>query len=107
MQEGYDRFLKRCGITGFDVERQFIIDRVICMDESVMDIHYADEDAIFFSQFACAALIMRREYDNAKKIVSRVSEIISQLPDDPDIVSPRFLLQAHGKERISWTQAAL
>lgn len=97
VQEGYDRFLKRCGITGFDVERQFIIDRVICMDESVMDIQYADEDAIFFSQFACAALIMRREYDNAKKIVSRVSEIISQLPDDPDIVSPGFFSKLMGK----------
>ena len=32
-----------------------------------------------------------------RKIVSRVSEIISQLPDDPDIVSPGFFSKLMGK----------
>ena len=97
VQEGYERFLTRCGVTGLDVERQFILDRVICMHESVTDLRYSEEDAIFFSQFACAALVMRRDYDSARTVLSRVADAISRLPDEADIVSPGFFSKILGK----------
>lgn len=97
MQEAFNRFSALSDTTGFDPERQFIVDHATVMNESVLDIDFSHADVMDYYIFACVILKLHQNFDGARRLLDQAEQAIIALSDDTAIVSPGFFSKLRGR----------